>query len=222
MMREFDIMRQEIVNVYKFSELSAEAQGVAIEKYRESIDWSYESEDITSNFNYRLDELGLPTDDVEWSLNHCQGDGVAFYGFVDMPRVARRLLEGESLKLYELIKAEDLTISAKLYRNSFGHHYSHYNTMEIEMIADDNETIVTYLYESNSEELTTEEWDEKVERIQLLVDELAKLILEDAKNTSIQLERAGYEQIDYVNSDEYIKEAIESNDYEFTADGTIY
>lgn len=213
-------MREEIINVYKFDELSKEVQEKAINKYRESIEWSIESEDITSNFKYTLDELGLPTDDVEWSLSHCQGDGVAFYGYVDMPRVARRLLEGESLELYKLIEAEGLTIEAKLYRNSFGYHYSHYNTMEVEISGDSDETVMENLYPEL--EYETDEYAEKLIKIENLFSELESKILEDAKDVSIKLEREGYEHIDYINSDEYIKEIIEANDYEFTADGNIY
>lgn len=215
-------MREETIKLYTFNELNPEAQAKAIERYRESMDWSIESEDVTENFKYKLEELGLPTDDVEWSLSHCQGDGMAFYGYVDMAKVARTLLADESLELYKLIEAENLSIVAKIYRNSFGHHYSHYNTMEVEMDGDSIDTMITYLYESNGEELTTEQWNEKEEMLQTFLSDLEKLIVEYVKDVSIKLEREGYEHLDYVQTDEYIKEAIESNGYEFTADGKQY
>jgi hypothetical protein len=216
-------MREQIIKVYKFDELSPEAQAVAIEKYREGMDWQFESEGVTENIKIKLEEAGLPTDDVEWSLSYCQGDGVAFYGYVDMAKVARRVLEGEALELYKLIEAEDLTISAKLYRNSFGHHYSHYNTMNVEIDGDSIDTIITYIKDTKTENgLTTEEWDEAYAKLEAFLEELETAIKEDVQTVSRQLEREGYEHLEYMQSDEIIKENIEANEYEFTADGKMY
>lgn len=212
-------MRQETVNVYQFSELSEEAKDRAINSFRESMDWSYESEVITEDFEYELGKLGLPTDDIEWRLSHSQGDGVAFYGNVDMGVVARRLLEGESLKLYKLIEAHDLTISAKLYRNSYGTFYSHYNTMNVEMDTDDIHTIVEDIYDIESD---SEDFQEKYEIVENLISELEEIISDDIKDVSMELERRGYDAIDYYNSDEAISETIIANGYEYTVDGKMY
>lgn len=113
-------MREETIKIYKFNELNPEAQKRAIQEYRDSIDWDCESEIISEGFKIKLNELGLPIDDLEWRLSHSQGDGVAFYGDVDMSVISRRLLDGENLSLYELIESEGFMISASIYRNSFG------------------------------------------------------------------------------------------------------
>jgi hypothetical protein len=215
-------MREHVTTLYKFEELSPQAQETAVNKWRESMDWGFESEQISEDFKYKLEELGYPTDDIGWSLSYSQGDGVAFYGYVDMDIVARRLLEGKDLELYNRLVEENLTVSARIYRNSFGHHYSHWNTMEVEMDGDSTDTMITYLYESNGEELTREEWDDKERELEAFITHLEEVISIDIKTVSRELESLGYKQIEYIESDEAIRETIEANDYEFTSDGIMF
>ncbi|MER2007459.1 MAG: hypothetical protein ABS939_08395 [Psychrobacillus sp.] len=212
-------MREETIKIYKFNELNPEAQKRAIQEYRDSIDWDCESEIISEGFKIKLNELGLPIDDLEWRLSHSQGDGVAFYGDVDMSVISRRLLDGENLSLYELIESEGFMISASIYRNSFGHHYSHWNTMSVEMNGDSADVITIHLYDLDEDD---EQWDEKLAKIESLILELEEKISNDIKEVSRELEKNGYEMISYIESDNAIEEAIEANDYEYTEDGSIF
>jgi hypothetical protein len=62
---------------------------------------------------------------IEWSLSHCQGDGVAIYGTLykdDAPNV-------------EWHGADTATFT----RNSHGHHYSHENCMTIALFTSDDD-----------------------------------------------------------------------------------
>ena len=213
-------MREHTINLYSFDELSPEAQAKAIEKYRDGMDWHWESQFITEDFQERLAELGYPTDDVNWSLSYCQGDGVAFYGDIDVPKVAQRLLKGDVLELFNRMVEENLTISMSLYRNSFGHHYSHWNTMEVEIDGDDDGTMMEYLYPELEE--GTDEYIEKANAVQNVFDVLLESVDSDVKDVSSELERSGYEQIDYYQSDEAITEEIRSNGFEFEEDGTRF
>lgn len=215
-----------ITKVYKFNELTPEQKDLAIEKWRKGIDWSYESQSISEDFKYDLGELNYPTEDLEWSLSHCQGDGVAFYGkigFEDMNAIVNRL-EGEEgcdidIELYNDLSINDFLIYGKIYRNSYGYHYSHYNTMIFELEHDDIDTIVEKLF---ALEYGQKGFDEKYQLIEKLFENIEQSVQDDIKNVSKKLEKQGYSQIEYVESDIAIIETIEANDYEFLSNGDIY
>jgi hypothetical protein len=186
-------MRKIEMDVFKFEELSPKAKQKAIEKYG---DWDY-CDVLTDIFQEALKAKGYDYCKVEWSLGCCQGDGVAFYGSVDVrtwwKKSGRTLFDkAQKKKLYEEWgKNTDLNISIK--RNSYGHHYSHYNTMYVEV-----------------------EWDNE-ELVKLLEEE----VLRDIQYISKDLERKGYKDIEYYTSEECFQETAEANEYEFFADGTL-
>lgn len=213
-------MRKHTIALYKFNELSPEAQQRAIQRWRESMDWNIESECITESFEERLRELGYPTDNIEWGLSYSQGDGVAFYGDVDVPKVAQRILEGDDLILFNSLVEENLTVTVNIYKNSFGYHYSHYNTMEVELDGDGIDTMIDCLYEDLDSD--SDEYAEKYDEIGSMLITLRDGISDEIKDVSRQLERDGYAQIEYYESDEAIRETIEANEYEFEADGTMF
>lgn len=216
-------MRKEVINLYKFEELSDDAKQNAINKYRESMDWQIESEFITEKFVEKLSDMGYPTDDLEWRLNYSQGDGVAFYGEMDIDKVMKRLEnEGYDLNynLYRAIDSENLTITAKIYRNSFGYHYSHYNTMKVEIDGDSIETMIEYLYGDLDSD--TDEYVDKYGEIYNFLLDLRDCIHNDIKSVSKELEKEGYSDIEYYSSDEFIAETLIANEYEFTEDGVMY
>src|SRR5699024_8727851 len=122
-------MRTEMVKIYQLEELSKEAKERAIERHRNYIHENFYpySEYITANFQYELNNLGYPTDDIVWSLSYCQGDGVAFYGHInkdDLYKIVERNRESLSdthYELYEKIYNDGLYIEADIVRNSFGY-----------------------------------------------------------------------------------------------------
>ncbi|MGW8182300.1 MAG: hypothetical protein ACWGQW_26525, partial [bacterium] len=75
------------LEIYSYEELSPEAQKVAREEWSETerengdqgvCDW------INDHFEYHVGEAGYPNKDIRWSLSYCQGDGMAFYGYVSV------------------------------------------------------------------------------------------------------------------------------------------
>lgn len=116
-------MKYYTVRRYTFQELEGEAREKAIEEYRTSLYEVMDSQEIEDFLIDKLeDKLGhYPTDlELAFSLSHCQGDGVAIYG-----------------RLY-IEEAENLTwpdgsAYADLVKNSWGHHYSHWNTFNVEL-----------------------------------------------------------------------------------------
>ena len=216
-------MRKEVINLYKFEELSDDAKKNAIENYRISMDWQIESEFITEKFVENLSDMGYPTDDLEWRLSYSQGDGVAFYGEVDIDKVIDRLEhKGYDLNydLYKAIDNENLTITARIYRNSFDYRYSHYNTMKVEIDGDSIETMMEYLYGYLDSD--TDEYVDKYNEIYNFLLDLRDCIHNDIKGVSKQLEKEGYNDIEYYSSDEAITETLIANEYEFTEDGVMY
>lgn len=217
-------MRKEVVEIYKFNELSEEAQNNAVKRWRDSMDWEIESEIITEEFQEELLQLGYPTDRVEWSLNNAQGDGVAFYGDIeDIYALSERLVKDGydiDLNLLKRILDEGLQVDANIYRNHFGYHYSHCNTMDVELNADDVEIIMDFLYKDIDND--SDEYSEAYSDITNLLINLKSVIEDDVKETSKKLENQGYSMIEHFSSDKAIRETIVSNEYEFTSDGVMY
>lgn len=188
-------MRQDtkVTTVYKASELSEKAQEKAREWFVSCWDWS-DTEMVTESLQESLTDAGLPGLDLEWSLSYCQGDGVAFYGRIDLDALIALPTFAEYAEEVKRLDAEgDLLI--EIVRNSYGHHYSHRNTMNVSI-------------ESNSESKT----------LTALEEDLSQYI----KDVSRQLEREGYEMIESMQSMETFLDTAEANDWEFTADGKIY
>lgn len=145
---------------------------------------------VTDYYEFKLERLGYPTESVYYSLNHCQGDGMAFYGTIsgnELLTLANRLLKGADLAAITraVKKANEITITIE--KNGFGHHYSHYNTM----------TVYDSAFEPGNTPFTAREeraWDEFVQ-----------LVKEDVINTSQQLESDGYALIDACNPVKWYK-----------------
>lgn len=225
-------MRIEEVKIYQLEELSKEAKNKAIDWYRDTInnDFQHEAEFITENFQYELDELNYPSDDVSWSLGYSQGDGMAFYGHIDnemMQKIVERNKDSMSekeYKLYRKIVENDYVILGDIGKNSFGWHYSHYNTMNVRLDGDVIENIIYDLFEidyhSEMSDEDREKYYEKDEMISEVYDSIEEIISQEIKEISKRLERQGYDEIEYYTSDETIEETILANEYEFTSDGS--
>lgn len=204
-------MREVTVKLYNFSELDKEAQAKAIKDWRNkgyAFD-NFDAEILTNKFREELESYGFDDDViVEWSLGYCQGDGVAFYGSIDLEKILPNHVDDftkdEQRRLYWL--NNEYGISIEIVRNSYGHRYSHAYTMDIDLYCD---------YRTDYRE--TELYDEVLQKLE-------DIVLNDIQSLSHKLEREGYEFIERMESDEVIREFFEYNDdcYEFTEDGTLY
>jgi hypothetical protein len=79
---------------------------------------------------------------VEWSLSHCQGDGVAIYGTLNSDDAPNVNWHGAS--------------TATFTRNSHGNHYSHENCMTVALFSYDEDG-----YEIDADKATTEKFAEQ-------------------------------------------------------------
>jgi len=85
--------------VFKYQELSSEAKEKARDHYRESM---FDADHISEQFKSILVERGFKDSggafDVNWSLGYCQGDGVCFWGHIDLPTFFKWALKGDDPK----------------------------------------------------------------------------------------------------------------------------
>lgn len=138
--------------VFLLDELSDTAREKALEKMRNVLYDNIDSSQITDYLNGELYSALTGTYDghidkkelskrvgltVEWSLSHCQGDGVAIYGTLNSDDAPNVNWHG----------ADNATFT----RNSHGHHYSHEHCMTIALFSYDEGG-----YEIDADKDTTE------------------------------------------------------------------
>ena len=171
-----------------------------------------ETQDYTHDMQWRIEDdiaaKGMPTDELEFRISYSQGDGVAWYGNIDL----KKLHEAEpglftlTPSIVKVLKGEwigdaEIIIS----RNSFGHHYAHYNTMSFEGYVNGPD--------SDEEDVT-------------LVDEMDRLmpgVEEFTRSLSKKMEKQAYDIAEGFTSDEAVKDyAINCMEDDFTKDGGIY
>jgi hypothetical protein len=184
---------QRTVTVYKFSELNPKAQKQAIEDYQRVQGENFDSKRLTENFAERLDEVGLPSKKVNWSLSSSQGDGVAFYGLINLREYVKK---NDLTAKYKPIEGHFMDTSTSIEQKG-SHHYNHANSMKLEMEA--------------PEDLTPGE--------QALFKQLHDHIEEHIKSLSRELEKIGYSEIEYESSEEVAREALSEDEVDFDKDG---
>jgi hypothetical protein len=202
------------VEIFKFDELSEEAKEKVLCNFRygDYYDCNGVNQEIEDMITLKIAEYGFSkfNEDavIEFSLGYCQGDGVAFYGYVDFDTWIANHKDNFTPKEIARLNWINDTIGMKMktVRNSFGYQYSHARTMNVELLEHDYD-IENYR--------GAKELNEVLNRAQIIFrDEIRAL--------SHECEKLGYEVLERYQSEEYIKETIEANDYEFLANGKIY
>jgi hypothetical protein len=194
-------MRKQTFSIYKFEELSPKARERAIKDHGEFLRDMFDVEMLTDDFKYQLEEQGLPTDQVYWRLGYSQGDGVGFYGKVDL----KKFLAVRGIAMPEGLTemGEDFEQVYVFSIEKINSYYDHYNSGRAKVDRDD--------YAGDE----PESWEPFASD---LLDEIDKAYREWSR----KLERDGYEQIEDEEKEENIIESIKINEYEFYPDGTIY
>jgi len=179
--------------VYTYDELNEEAKTKARDSWRDTMGGEDPdlNDRISEDFRECLKELGLPEDDVRWSLSWRQGDGVAFSGTVDLEKYAIvHKLRGWG----PVEEFFNVTIANR-------GRYFHHRSMEVELEEFDNNEHLQAFW-------TTRFGEELVQHIKDKIQEVSK-----------ELEKSGYDQIEYHDSTENIEEEIKSNEWTFMEDG---
>ena len=195
--------------LYKIDQLEPDARRLALERFQEwrNKTWdSYDNETVSEPMQYKLKEhYGLTNCELSWRLSCCQGDGVAFTGNPDIYQWVKHdehlAMLYLKLSVYcRLLHQDDPQLSISIVSTS--HHYSHYNTMHLEV--------------TNCASWDEEEHDGQ-ELYQMQTD-IEEYLQELIKDISRDLERIGYDEIEYQSSEEYLND----NEYRFTANGHRY
>lgn len=204
-------MRTIRTKVCKFNELSETAQQKAIEKYRSNnteIFWADENRESMEEFAKLF-----PITVKRWSYGD-RGEGV-YFSFDESDEIEN--LTGQRLATYIWNNYKDYIYSPKQYWICQGRH----NTVGANAKHRDSKI---FLYEEFYCPLTGYCMDNEI--IAPLYEFMRKPcnstnfkdLLQDCFDSWV---RACDKDIDYQNSDEYITETIEANEYEFTVDGRM-
>lgn len=210
-----------IKRTFEFAELSYTAQQTARGEFQRDRDYSLENELLREYFDEALDERGFPNEDVEYSLSYSQGDGVAFYGRIDVDaEMLQRLdLPDDERMFLERAIAAGWTVDFEIERNHWATHYAHWNTMTLAYEGDDVQDMAHDVFaeeiEDGEEAGQCEEW------MLDAIEELERKLTERVVYTSRELEAEGYTHFDYCDSDEYIDEVLSEQGDIFNEDGTI-
>jgi hypothetical protein len=202
------------VELFTFDELSKKAKARAIKDFADDPEktWDYDdSERLTEMFEEDLKEhYGLGKLEVNWSLGYCQGDGVCFHGTVDIPKFIKAEKQMKKFQKVVWLDGQGL-ISAQITNRE--RQYCHYNSMAVEIDFRGGEEVGPK---------GPREWSPRAEPedLEKLVVEFEEYLKERVKEISREMEKSGYEEIEYHRSDDYISELLESRDYyEYTKDG---
>jgi len=188
-------MRTIRTKVYKFEELSKEAQQTAIEKNIDINTFDDNWHDpILEGFTEQLAEAGFLEAIIQFSGFWSQGDGLCFDAKIDASKFAITTNEKRVCNLIDAGLIDEFTIEKTLYAN----HYSHEKTRFVDYSICNGENCNKVL--------------------ETLCDKIESKRLELCKEFYSTLEKDYY----YLQSDEAIKETILANDYEFLKDGTQF
>lgn len=207
-------MRVAKVNVFSVNDLTGKAKETAIEAGREYHNQTFDSAEMTEQLKEHAEyNHGVKVDTCQWSLSYCQGDGVAFYGSLDLEVLAAK--HPNIAKIVKKAKDKDNTFSVKIEgKNS---RYHHWNSMTVEVEGDNGHRYSEY-YRGRSER-TLAKLDTEMEAA---ATELHTLIADVLRAASRDTEAWGYKVIEVDNEDEQIIELLEANEWEFDENGRVF
>ena len=187
--------------VYQFDELNENAKQNAIENYRNNND------DVFLDFfkddaKEQIENAGFKGNvSLSYSLSYCQGDGLSFScdSFDKLNDLFIEVLGTEKQKTIDCI-INNCSFENK--GNNGRYSYSSKKDICFEL-----ESFGTNYDKTNIENI--------VSQVETKIQDLYMDLCKD-------LEKQGYLEIEYQNSDEYITENLISNEYEFTENGNIF
>src|SRR5882762_5182308 len=189
------------IQLFKFAELSSEAQQNAIQKERECM---YETGEVLYNFyEYcveKLTECGFVNPKIEYSLSYSQGDGLSFWAdsYTILNDIILRTVGVHHPKITAFLSNN---LAIKIKGNKGRYCFASESDIEMELS----------FYPNNV-----------CPQVISLLDKILENIQSVYMATCKALENDGYAEIEYLQSDKAIIETLEANDYDFTANGKIY
>ena len=220
--------RKGLSTAHPYGELSEAAKARAREVWREKAWDSVDSELLTEQFAEVLEyEFGIEArthpvkyakvtryePEIEWSLSYCQGDGVSFKADVDIEKIVAHGVPGceyfspHAQKLAELWKAFQVLEAVADFELSL-------LSITIEPQHRHTHDVTSILWEADG--AIAEQRDLVYAVSDAMRDELNALYSAACR----RLEKLGYAEIEYHDSDEYLDDELTANDhYLFTEEG---
>jgi hypothetical protein len=197
-----------------YSELSPEAKERAREWWRECERNDFDVQAITEMLQNDLEyEYGIYAEcsDISWDFGYCQGDGVDFKAHIDIDKMAAHGVPGCEYFSYAAQKLKALWEQMQIIEAMS---FSEYSIDWTIRISEHGHATVEYR--------TYRDQDEGEDRLcTMLAQEMEKVLESIYKDACKRLEKIGYDDIEYRDSDEYIDEEIEANDYKFDEEGEL-
>lgn len=187
------------IELYKFTELSENAKSAAIEKHKENSEIFLDF--FSDDCHEQISENGFKGNiKLQYSLSYSQGDGLLFSCdyYDNLKDLFIEILGAEKSKTIDCIINN---ISFKCDGNNSRYCYASRNDINLEL---DNYYIKSSINIDN------------------LISKVESKIRDIYMNLCNQLERQGYNEIEYQYSDESITETLIANDYDFTTNGMMY
>jgi hypothetical protein len=150
--------------------------------------------------------------EIEWSLSYCQGDGVSFKADVDIEKIVAHGVPGcgyfspHAQRLAELWKAFQLLAAVADFELSL-------LSITIEPQHRHAHDVTSILWEADG--AIAEQRNLVYAVSDAMRDELSALYSDACR----RLEKLGYQEIEYRESDECVAEALEANGYLFDEEG---
>lgn len=188
-------MKTKTINLYKFNELTAEQQTKVIDKYSDI------NNELTCNlttwddrFIQDLKDIGFNNPDINYSLNYRQGDGASFTcNELNYDLLLKDYTGKHKSWMLEILK-QYCEVEIK---RSYSCHYVHENSCNTELYE-----YTQYNYPRIINEL----------------ENIRQHIENKRLNACIELAEALQSEIDYLTSEEAIKEALIANEYYFNGE----
>lgn len=199
------IMKTIEITLFKFNELSEEAQQKAVEKEQK---YAYEDGEVLHYFSEKCKEkakeAGFFDTEIQYSLSYSQGDGLSFSaGSVDIDRFITEALPAPIKP--SIFNALKTVIYKVAITGNTGIHYSYASRKDV--------SIETDYPQHNYNDYSN---------IAGLIETIENHIQNVYMDLCRELEKSGYEEIEYQTSEEAARENLISNDYYFTENGEIY
>ena len=191
-------MKTKTINLYKFEELTAVQQAKVLYKYRDFNDDIFESYANDECNTLEIIESGFNSPTIHYCLSHCQGDGACFdCNDFDFDLLLKDWQHKHKNLIINIIKNH---CEFGIRKNQFGYHYSHSDTREFyidyccPLGYDFHKRIIQAIYSAEKH--------------------IEKLRYELAEHLTDRL----YEQLEWLQSDEQITEALIANEYYFNGE----
>ena len=184
--------------VYSYNELSQEAKDRAIGDYSNKMQITTDDLDhIIEGAKEEAEQLGFKDPEFSYSLGNCQGDGLSFKcSYIDTAKFMRALWPGVKTSVLDLI-----CNNIEFFGRGNTGRYCYAMPGDIEMMI--------HFYKD-------------LPNIEKMADQLHDYIQDQYINLCAKTEKIGYQEIEYLQSEEHIAEIFEINEMKFTENGKIF